>query len=357
MKHVLVYGMTDNPGGIETYLLNFFQRVQGHGVMLDFVSDFAAVSGSNVLEQGGATIYRIPAKSKDLWGHLRGIWKILMEHREYTSVYFNILDAGAAVTMIPVFLAGRKIVVHSHNNDTEKKRLHKLCKPFLNLMASGRAACSEAAADYMFGKTAKNTLIVPNAIDAAKFAFSEEVRAEKRRALHLGNRPCICHVGRIAQQKNPFGLIDIFEAVHRKCPEAMLLSVGDGELMGEFRRYIADKGLNSAVICLGARNDVAELYSAADVFLFPSLYEGLGIVVLEAQAAGLPCVISDVIPKQAWITDLVCPVPLTAEPDVWADRVLMQLGQPRKDSYREIVAAGYDISCCSSFDEKLVDMF
>lgn len=357
MKHVLVYGMTDNPGGIETYLLNFYQRVQGSGVMLDYVSDFPSISGSEILTERGSKLYFIPAKSRDLKAHLMGMWRILHEHVEYEAVYFNILDAGAAVTMLPVFLAGRKIIVHSHNNDTEKMRLHKLCKPFLNIMASGRAACSESAAGYMFGKTAKNTLIIPNAIDAAKFAFSDEVREQKRQELSLGNRPCICHVGRIAPQKNPFGLIDIFEAVHRKCPEAVLLSVGDGDLMGEFRRYIADKGLESAVICLGARNDVAELYSAADVFLFPSLYEGLGIVVLEAQAAGLPCVISDVIPKQVVVTDLVCPVPLTAEPDMWADRIIERLSVKRRDTRAELIAAGYDISCCAEFDEKLIEQF
>lgn len=357
MKHVLVYGMTDNPGGIETYLLNFYRRVQGNGIKLDFVSDFPSISGSDILTERGSNLYFIPAKSRDLKTHLMDMWKILREHREYESVYFNILDAGAAVTMLPVFLAGRKIIVHSHNNDTEKMRLHRLCKPFLNFMAGGRAACSESAAEYMFGKGAKKTLIIPNAIDAKKFAFSEELREQKRQELGLGDRPCICHVGRIAPQKNPFGLIDIFEAVHRSCPEAVLLSVGDGELMGEFRQYIADKGLENSVICLGARKDVPELYQAADVFLLPSLYEGLGIVALEAQAAGLPCVISDTIPRCVAVTDLVSMISLDAGPNVWAERILMQLGKPRKDSYREIVAAGYDVSCCSDCDQKLVDLF
>lgn len=357
MKHVLVYGMTDNPGGIETYLLNFFQRVQGNGVVLDFVSDFPGISGSEILTDRGAKLHFIPAKSRDLKGHLTGMWKILRSHREYEAVYFNILDAGAAVTMIPVFLAGRKIIVHSHNNDTEKVRLHKLCKPVLNIMTSGRAACSESAAQYMFGRFARKALVVPNAIDAKKFAFLEEVRQNKRRELGLGDHPCILHVGRISRQKNPLGLIDIFEAVHRRCPEAVLLSVGDGEMMDQFRRYIADKGLDDAVICLGTRNDVPEIYSAADLFLFPSLYEGLGIVVLEAQAAGLPCVISDTIPSDVSVTGLVSCVSLDASPDIWAEQIILQLGQPRKVSYGEIVAAGYDISCCSEFDQKLVDMF
>ena len=357
MKHILVYGMSDNPGGIETYLLNFFLRAQGNLIHMDFVSDFSAVAYGDILEERGAKIHFIPAKSKNLFGHLISMWRILKSHKEYDGVYFNILDAGAAVTMIPVFLLGRKIVVHSHNDNTEKIRLHRVCKPFLNFFTAKRAACSEAAAEYMFGRKAKQTLVVPNAIDAARFTFCEETRMRKRQELGLGDRPCICHVGRITQQKNPLGLVDVFEAVHRKCPEALLLSVGTGDMIEQFHDYIAEKGLTDSVMCLGVRNDVDELYQAADVFLFPSLYEGLGIVVLEAQAAGLPCVISDVIPKQATVTDLVHSISLDADPEVWADQVISCFGTHRRDTHKELIVAGFDISCCDRYDELLVEKF
>ena len=357
MKHILIYGMTDNPGGIETYLLNFFLRVQDKLVHLDFVSDFPAIAHSHILEEQGAKLFFIPAKSKNLFGHLSAMWRILKSHKEYEAVYFNILDAGAAVTMIPVFLLGRKIVVHSHNNSTDKLHLHRICKPLLNLLTAERAACSEPATEYMFGRKAKSALVVPNAIDAACFSFSEQTRNRKRQELNLGDRPCICHVGRITRQKNPLGLIDIFEAVHRKCPEAVLLSVGNGDMMEQFREYIARKGLSDAVVCLGARKDVDEIYQAADVFLLPSLYEGLPIAVLEAQAAGLPCVISDVIPKQAAVTDLVCRVSLDESPQEWADRVIERFHTIRRDTYQELIEAGFDISCCDRFDVKLIAMF
>ena len=347
--------MSDNPGGIETYLLNFFLRVQGKLVHMDFVSDFPAVAHSKILKERGAKLHFIPAKSKSLPGHLAAMWRILKSHREYEAVYFNVLDAGAVVTMIPVFLLGRKIVVHSHNNSTEKIWLHRICKPFLNFFTSERAACSAPAAKYMFNEKAKQALIVPNAIDAARFTFCEETRIRKRKELGLGDRPCICHVGRISQQKNPLGLIDIFEEVHRKCPEALLLSVGTGDMTDRFQNYIAQKGLSDSVICLGARNDVDEIYQAADVFLFPSLYEGFGIVVLEAQAAGLPCVISDVIPQQATVTDLVHTVSLEASPEVWADLVISSFSTGRRDTRIDLITAGYDISCCDRYDELLIE--
>ena len=357
MKHILVYGMSDNPGGIETYLLNFFLRTQGKLIHMDFVSDFSAVAYGDILEERGAKIHFIPAKSKNLFGHLLSMWRILRSHREYDGVYFNILDAGAAVTMIPVFLLGRKIVVHSHNDNTEKIRLHRICKPFLNFFTAERSACSEAAAEYMFGKKAKQALVVPNAIDATRFIFCEETRMRKRQELGLGDRPCICHVGRITQQKNPIGLIDMFEAVRRKCPEALLLSVGTGDMMEQFQDYIAEKGLADSVMCLGVRNDVDELYQAADVFLFPSLYEGLPIALLEAQAAGLPCVISDVISRQATVTDLVRAVSLEASPEKWADLVISCFDSERKDTRNDLIAAGFDISCCDRYDRKITEFW
>lgn len=357
MKHVLVYGMTDNPGGIETYLLNFFQRVQGNDIMLDFVSDFPAICGSEVLRKRGANLYFIPAKSKDLWGHLKGMWQILNQHKEYEAVYFNILDAGAAITMLPVFLLRRKIVVHSHNNDTDKARLHKLMKPLLNFMTKGRAACSESAAVYMFGERCGDCLVIPNAIDAKHYAYCEAMRQAKRKELGIQKHLVVCHVGRISMQKNPLRLIDIFEAVHQKCPEAILLSVGNGEMMDEYRAYIEQKGLKDAVMCLGVRKDIAEILQAADVFLFPSLYEGLGIAVLEAQAAGLPCVISDVIPRQASVTDLVQAVSLDTPAEQWAECVLEQAKMPRKNTFSDLVKAGFDVSCCVDFDKKLLELF
>lgn len=356
MKHVLVYGMTDNPGGIETYLLNFFDRVQGKMVMLDFVSDFPKVCGGEQLQGRGASLHFIPAKSRDLWGHLRGMWSILRQHPEYETVYFNILDAGAAVTMLPVFLLGRKIVVHSHNGSTDKVRLHRLCRPAMNLMTKRRVACSNLAAEHMFG-TGKGALVIPNAIDASQYLFQEETRRRKRRELGLVDEPVIVHVGRLSRQKNPLGLIDIFAQIHALRSDAVLLSVGGGEMAEEFSAYVQRKGLLDAVKCLGVRSDVPELLQAADIFLLPSLYEGLPVSLLEAQAAGMPCVISDVITGEATVTDLVRPVSLSASCRIWAECVLTELGRERVNTFSELVKGGFDISCCETYDEKLVALF
>lgn len=357
MKHVLVYGMTDKPGGIETYLLNFFQRVQDNGVHLDFVSDFSTISGGKRLEQAGAKLYFIPAKSTDLWGHMKGIWNILRTHREYETVYFNIMDAGAAVTMLPVFLLGRRIVVHSHSGSTDKARLHKLCKPFLNFMVKGCVACSRVAAEHMFSGKRQNCMVMPNAIDAAAYRFDPELRREVRQELGLGDALTVCHVGRISMEKNPMRLVDIFEAVHEKKPDAILLSVGGGKLMEAFSAYIAEKGLNDSVRRLGVRKDVARILQAADVFVLPSLYEGLPISLLEAQAAGLPCVVSDTISHETFVTERVYALPLSLSAAEWAEKILHAGAQPREDTLPQLITAGFDLSCCADFDRKLLDLF
>lgn len=356
MERILVYGMTDNPGGIETYLHHLFARMKQGGIFLDFVTDFPLVSGGDELMAAGAKLYFIPAKGRNLPGHLAAMRRILCSHPEYKTVYFNILDAGAVVTMLPAFTMGRRIVVHSHNGSTDKRLLHKLCRPLLNRMTDARVACSRLAAEHMFGPD-RGALVIPNGIDAGSYTYSESVRREVRVALGLGEVPVIVHVGRLSRQKNPFGLLDIFEAVHARRRDALLLSVGGGELAEQFHRRIRQKGLQAAVKCLGVRSDVAEILQAADVFLLPSLYEGLPISLLEAQAAGLPCVISDVISREAVVTELVCQVPLEAEPDAWAEKILSRLGQPRKDTREDLVRGGFDSSCCGWYDEKLKELW
>ena len=357
MKKILVYGMTDNPGGIETYLLNFFRRVQDRDVHLDFVTDFPQVAYAAEFEKGGARIYYIPAKSRGLVRQWRAMHRILRKHPEYQTVYFNVLDAGGALTMLVPFLMGRRVVVHSHNSATDKKRLHRLCRPLLKIVSSHYAACSKVAADYMFGNTKLPVLIIPNVIDTAAYAYNPQLREAKRSELGVQDKLVICHVGRISNQKNPFGLIDIFSEIHRKDSNAVLLSVGDGELADEFHVYIQKKQLGDAVHCLGRRSDVAEILQAADVFLLPSFYEGLGIVAIEAQAAGLPCVISNSIPPEVICTDHVTSLSLKLPPAKWADEILRAARLPREDTSAQLKKAGFDISCSAQMDRRLIRMF
>lgn len=355
MERILVYGMTNNPGGIESYLLGMSLKIKKYGIQFDFVSDFPSMAYANELKKNGSKLYFIPAKGKKLLQHIGAMRKLLKNHPEYKTVYFNVLDAGAAFTAAVPWVMGKKIVVHSHNGSTEKMRLHRICRPFLNAMAHKRAACSKIAAEYMFGERQQKkapALIIPNAIRAEQYYFNQEIREKIRRKLGLEDRFVICHVGRMTEQKNPFRLIDIFDALCEREPKAELLYVGTGELEEQVSEYAKKKKCAEKIRLLGVRSDVRELMQASDVFLLPSLYEGLPIVAIEAQAAGLPVVLSSNITEETDITGNLCFLNLAESDQLWAETILEYKKFKRVDCRQKIRQAGYDLEY--SENEKLL---
>lgn len=352
MERVLVYGMTDNPGGIETYLVNVAKRLKDR-VAFDYVTDFPEIAHREEIEALGSKIYFIAPKGKKLFSHLCGFWKLLKAHPEYKTVYFNILDAGAAVTQIVPFILRRKIVTHSHNSDTDKITLHKICKPFLKLFTSKKLACSKTAANYMFGSDS-GVGIIPNAIDTEKFVLAESCREEKRAELGVGNEPIICHIGRLSNQKNPLGMLDIFKAVLKFEPKALFMSVGTGEMEAEVIDYAKKIGVEKNVLFLGKRADIPELLAAADVFFLPSFYEGLPIVAIEAQASGLYCLLSDAVTKETDITGRVEFMSLNLPHNLWAEKLLELSKCERKILREKIIDAGYDINHSEKSDELIL---
>ena len=186
--------------------------------------------------------------------------------------------------------------------------------------------------------------IINNAIDVAAYTYDPTKREEMRRQLDLTDELAIGHVGRFNPQKNHPFLLDIFAALLKKEPDAVLLLAGGGEGMPKIQAKAQELGIAERVRFLGVRSDVADLMQAMDVFVFPSLYEGLGIALVEAQAAGLPCVVSDTIPHEAYLTDLVDSEKLSAPEEKWAEKILTMRAVPRTDRREEIAAHGFDIS-------------
>lgn len=366
MKRVLVYGMTDNPGGIESYLLTVLDRIKEQDVQLDFVTDFPTIAYEEELKLAGSKIYYIPAKGKKLFKHWAGMKRILKAHTEYESVYFNLLDAGGVFTAIVAKMMKRKVVVHSHNGDTDKQRLHKICKPFLIKITDEYLACSNLAANYMFGEKVlgkKKVLIIPNAIDAKKFSYDEEKRLDVRKKLGVEDKFVVCHIGRISRQKNPYRLLDVFEELHKKDTSAVLLYVGDGDMSTEIHQdvekrldIITKEGYEPHIRMLGVRSDIPDIMQAADVFLLPSLYEGLPIVAIEAQTAGLPVVMSTNITKEVALCDKAEFVSLEEGNKVWAEKILSHKGEIRTSKEEAIREAGYDKNHMSKAVLKLMEV-
>ena len=187
-----------------------------------------------------------------------------------------------------------------------------------------------------------------NAIDANQYRYNEETQNRMREELGISGKKVIGHVGRFFPQKNHTFLIDIFKAVHDRDKNTVLLLVGGGEaddgLKNQIRHKVKDLGLEDSVKFLGVREDVEKVVQAFDVFLLPSLFEGLPVTMVEAQAAGLPCVISDKVPIQCDITGNVKVVSLEDAPEKWAEVIEDVLTNfKKKDTYETIVNAGFDI--------------
>lgn len=344
-RRILIYGMSDNPGGIETYLLNLVKNTENEDVVWDFVTDFPQVAYREILEEKGGKIFQIPAKSKGLLKQWRKFAAILKAHPEYQTVYFNVLNAGCVFTMLIPWLYRRKIVVHSHNASADNTTMHKLCRPFMNAMTSRYVACSGLAGEFMFGEKVmrkKQVFLMPNAIDAEKYEYKEDVRGEMRRTLGVEGKLVLCHVGRIVYQKNPKGVIDILGECVKHNPNCVLLSVGTGDMEAETKAYAEEKGLSAQVQFLGVRGDVDKIMQAADCFVLPSVYEGLPIVAVEAQAAGLPCLLSDAISTETKLTEDTCFLPVD-RPGIWAEKILSVKPENRKKKRPEIMKAGYDM--------------
>ncbi|MGX8691371.1 MAG: glycosyltransferase, partial [Eubacteriales bacterium] len=226
-----------------------------------------------------------------------------------------------------------------------KQKLHMASRRFLKWTGTGYVSCSDLAADWMFPNVkAKKITIIHNGVDLDKFRFDPEKRAAMRKEWGLEDAFVLGHVGRFEYQKNHTYLVDIFAAVKDRVPSAKLFLVGEGSLLDETRTKVEDLGLSDDVIFAGLSREVEKLLSGFDVFVLPSHFEGLPIVGVEAQAAGLPVLFADTITKEARLTDASWFLPI-GETDVpqWAEKLAALNGAERGDPYERLKAQHFSL--------------
>lgn len=262
-------------------------------------------------------------------------WTIVHSHINTLSV-FSLSAAKAAG--VPVRIA------HSHSTMGKGeygKNLMKLAlRPFATVYPTHRFACSNYAGTWLFGEAGFS--VIPNAIELRDFRFSEQIRQQVRSELGLApDTLLIGHVGRFMPQKNQFFLVDALLQLLHYAPNTMLAFVGDGPDKESVTRYVQQHGVQDHVFFLGQRSDVNRLYQAFDVFCLPSIYEGLGIVGIEAQRAGLPCFFSDAVPREVDITGSARFLPIKS-PDVWAES-LRECSVAKRLSFPDQLFESYDI--------------
>lgn len=332
-------------GGLETMLMNYYRHIDREKIQFDFLvhrRDRAAYDDE--IESLGGRIFRLPRLNPLSSGYFHALNAFFAAHPEYRIVHSH-LDCMSAYPLcaaknakVPVRIAH----AHSTSQDRNWKLAFKLIsKKMIAFYATDLFACSVSAGKWMFGTS--NVRILPNAIDVNLYTFSPSVREQMRKELGVENRLVIGHVGRFSAVKNHMFLLDVFVSLLKKEPNAVLLLVGGGEDMPKIQAKAHALGIAEHVRFLGVRSDVADLMQAMDVFVFPSLYEGLPVTMIEAQASGLPCIISDGVPRDCVITDLVQQIDLNDDLSAWAEKAIAAAKLQRKDTHEVVCSAGFDI--------------
>ena len=358
MKSILMIGMTPNPGGIESFIMTFYRYLK-KDYRIDFLTTFNTCAYSKEILENQSQIFTIKSSQFKQAKQFKQEMTIFFQHHHYDIIWFNACDLGNfGMLEYAQLCSPEKVIVHAHNNDfmmTGKKALfykfmHYKNKKKVKQYATDYFACSELAGKFFFEDDVRQSPhyhIINNAIDSKRFKFDNEMRNIYRKDLHLENKITIINTARFNYQKNLLYLIDIFEELKNKDDRFELVLVGDGELRGELEQKISDLNLTDSVQLLGLRTDIPELLSAADIFLFPSRFEGFGISLLEAQASGLLSFTSKtVVPESVGITDLLTYISLDESPKEWADIIYRQFIKRdiERNKYTDVIKdKGFDI--------------
>jgi glycosyltransferase involved in cell wall biosynthesis len=340
-------------GGLETTIMNTYRLIDRKKLQFDFVvhTEEESAFDQEILSLGGR-IYRVPRyNALNHRQYLKAWDRFFRAYREYRIIHGHVRSTAAIYLRIAK-KHGLTTIAHSHNTSYGagfSVILKKLLQQKITSYADYLFACSTPAGQWLFGRDVidkNNFTVVPNGIDAEKYGFNPRIRHEVRSELGIGSDTVLGHVGSFDQQKNHGFLVTVFEQVNNAKPGTVLLMVGDGilEIKERVASQVERSGLSEQTIMTGSRNDVHRLLQAMDCFVFPSHFEGFGNAVTEAQAAGLPCLVSDTVPRAVKITDLVDFLPLSQGAEQWAAKIIDQLEKhERINRSAEIIAAGYDI--------------
>lgn len=340
--HVVTYM---GRGGLETMIMNYYRNIDRSKVQFDFLThrderwDY-----DDEIEKLGGRIYHLPRLNPFSPNYLKALDNFFKEHNEYGIVHCH-QDCLSGIVLKYAKKNGVPFTIaHSHNSNQDKnlKYLIKImAKRNITKYADYLFACGKEAGKWMFNT--ENFTVLNNAIDTESYIYNEEKALKMKEELDIKDKFVIGHVGRFRPQKNHSFIIDIFKKVSEINNNAVLILVGDGELTNDMKNKVKSLNLNEKVMFLGARDDVNDLMQGMDVFLFPSLYEGIPLTMIESQASGLNCIISDKVPKECIITNNVKLISLDKSSQHWAKEIIKKKNNIRNNFYNEIENAKFDI--------------
>lgn len=343
-------------GGAETMTMNYFRNMDKSKVQFDFLvhREYEGAYEDEITKLGGRIYRCCPPYPQNFFHYYKTISNLLNNHPEYRIIHGNMMEHGAIAYLVAKRFNVPIRICHAHTSANKRDLDFRnlvlwIYRKITMRCITHKFACGLDAAKWIFGKNnISDVIYMKNAIDANSYRYSPIIRRTIREEFKLHNRFVIGHVGRFFEPKNHPFIIDIFLEITKLDNDAILMLVGGGEtddnMLNAIKTKVENLGLADRVIFTGVRTDVNKILQAFDIFILPSLREGLPVVMIEAQAAGLNCIVSDRVPKESDITGDVEWLSLNETPKMWAERILSYKNlESHKDNLSKVINAGYDI--------------
>lgn len=341
-----------NIGGLETFIMNVYRNIDRTKIQFDFLEHYQEDSAydQEIRDLGGKIYHFSLRNDNNIFKYIINLNNFFKSHSEYKILHCHMESIGALVFIIAKLHGVRVRIGHSHTTATNKNFkgfIKKITSKLFKYTTTLNLACSDEAGNYLFGNKSYN--IVCNAIKVEDFYYDINVRKELRSIFNIEEKFVIGHVGRMDQGKNQLFLIDVFYEYLKVNSNACLVLIGDGEDRCKIIKKIREYDIDDKVLLLGTRRDVNKIYSMFDVFVFPSVFEGLGITLIEAQINGLPCIASKGIPQECVISDRVSFLDLSDSIDVWVKKIVdykdydrqLVVYNEKKDKYNIVFLVKY----------------
>lgn len=363
---ILQCGMTNNCGGVESFIMNVYRKIDKSKIQFDFLTTHnGKIAYEEEIKQLGGRIFKVEyTKKENIIKHYSELKKFFKKYgKEFTAIHMNKCYPFYTLPLKYARKSGIKArIVHSHcsadmlkPNSIIKQFVRNIkaliAKKLIKYRATHLLACSKEAGRYLFTNTPFQ--IIENGIDTERFKFDKNKKENILNELNIKDKRVIGFVGKLREQKNPMFVLKVFKELYQREKKVCLLFVGTGELKNEMIQYIKKNNLEEVVYFAGLREDVSDFYSAMDVFFLPAIFEGLGIVLIEAQANGVSCVTSTGIPDETCVTDLVKRIDLKQPIEIWSNELLRCLSKQRNEEYNNIVKDKYGIDITVKKLEKI----
>lgn len=339
-------------GGMETFIMNVYRHIDREKVQFDFLVHYEEPGEyDEEIRSLGGKIYVMPKTvPQNYFIYKKALKKFFSEHQEYKIIHGHLHSVAFLYHHVAKQTGNRVCITHSHASGFDKG-IKGYFRYILSLLAQKYTdvyfGCSPEACNEFFPNAIrhnKKMTVIKNGIASEKYIYSDSVRDKIRQELNIENDLVIGHIGRFADVKNHAFLLKIFAEILKIRHDSKLVLIGQGPLEEKIRALADDLSVSGNITFLGGRSDIPQLLQGMDIFVLPSLYEGLGIALVEAQAAGLKCFASTAVSKEAEVTDLLTYLDLSQPPEYWAEKIVSAVPYCRENKSRDIIDSGFDIN-------------